>query len=229
MNGTEYLAGFNDADNPEWMWASKIQNDQGTFFYSYFAFMSSNFSSNATRTNPRSINATLYEQIPATDVRKQLWSPTGVTPPANGTRYPYTSNKFRVVDPSISVGDVVYMRAAEMYLIEAEALARQGKDTEAQNLLYALVTTRNPSYVKSNSTGQTLINEILLQRRIELWGEGFRFLDLKRTNASLDRTGANHNVAIAVTMSVPAGDNRWEWLLPQDEINQNSLAVQNPL
>ncbi|MBD0349875.1 MAG: RagB/SusD family nutrient uptake outer membrane protein [Flavisolibacter sp.] len=229
MSRDQYLAGFNDASNPEWMWASIIPVDQGTFFFSFFAFMASNFSSNATRTNPRSINKNLYDAIPATDVRKQLWSSTGVTPPASGTRFPYTSNKFRVKDPNVSVGDVVYMRAAEMYLIEAEANARSGKNTEAQDLLMTLVKSRDPDHVKSTKTEQALINEILLQRRIELWGEGFRFLDLKRTNSPLDRTGANHNAAIAVTLTVPAGDVQWEWLFPQEEINANPAIVQNPL
>ena len=39
MNSTQYTAGFNDASVPEWMWASVIPADQGTFFYSFFAYM----------------------------------------------------------------------------------------------------------------------------------------------------------------------------------------------
>ncbi|MBD0295751.1 MAG: RagB/SusD family nutrient uptake outer membrane protein, partial [Flavisolibacter sp.] len=106
---------------------------------------------------------------------------------------------------------------------------RLSKNTEAQDLLLTLVKSRDPDYVKPTKTGQALIDEISLQRRIELWGEGFRFLDLKRTNSPLDRTGANHNAAIAVTLTVPAGDVQWEWLFPQDEINANPAIVQNPL
>lgn len=229
MSTAQYLEGFSSAANPEWMWGSIIPSDQGTFFFSFYAYMSSNFSSNATRTNPRSINSNLYNAISATDVRKQLWSPAGVTPPASGTRFPYTSVKFKVKDAAISIGDVPYMRVAEMYLIEAEANARLNKNTEAQDALFTLVKTRDASYVKSTKTGNDLIAEIMLQRRIELWGEGFRFLDLKRTNSSLDRTGANHNASIAVTLQVPAGDKRWEWLIPQAEINANPAVVQNDL
>jgi starch-binding outer membrane protein, SusD/RagB family len=229
MSTTQYGAGFSDASNPEWMWASIIPNDQGTFFYSFFAYMSSNFSSNATRTNPRSINSTLYNTISTTDVRKGLWSPAGVTPPASGTKFPYTSVKYKVKDATQSVGDVPYMRVAEMYLIEAEALARQGKNAEAQEALATLVKSRDASYVKSTATGEALIAEIMRHRRIELWGEGFRFLDLKRTNSNLDRSGANHNSSIAGTLNVPAGDKRWEWLIPRDEINANPAMVQNPL
>jgi hypothetical protein len=92
------------------------------------------------------------------------------------------------------------------------------------------VSKRDRSYIQSTSTGQTLINEILVQRRIELWGEGFRFYDLKRLNQALDRTGSNHSAAVAVTLTVPAGDKMWEFLIPQDEINNsNGVIVQNPL
>jgi starch-binding outer membrane protein, SusD/RagB family len=229
MNNTQYLAGFSDATNPEWMWASIIPNDQGTFFYSFFAYMASNFSANATRTNPRSINSNLYNSITPTDVRKQLWSPTGVRPPLNGTRYPYTSIKFRVKDSTMSVGDVPYMRSAEMHLIEAEARSRMGQDGPAAAVLFTLVSNRDPSYTLSTNTGAALLAEIMTQRRIEFWGEGFRFLDLKRTNSALDRTGANHNSSIAVTLTVPAGDKRWEFLIPTDELNANTSVVQNPL
>lgn len=229
MTNAQYLEGFSNAANPEWMWASIIPTDQGTFFYSFFAYMAQNFSANATRTNPRSINSVLYNSITATDVRKQLWDPLGVTPPANGTRFPYTSRKYRVVDANFSVGDVPYMRVAEMYLIEAEAKARAGQDAAAAATLFLLAKNRDPNYVQSTNTGEALINEIMTQRRIELWGEGFRFFDLKRTNSALDRTGANHNSAIAVTLQVPAGDKKWEWLFPTDELNANSAVVQNPL
>jgi len=82
----------------------------------------------------------------------------------------------------------------------------------------------------STNTGQALINEILLQRRIELWGEGFRFFDLKRTNSALDRTGANHSATLTSNlMTVEAGSNQWQWLIPQDELNANPQVVQNPL
>lgn len=229
MTNAQYLLGFNDAANPEWIWGSVIPNDQGTAFYSFFAYMASNYSSNATRTNPRSINSNLYNQIAANDVRKQLWSPAGVTPPASGTRYPYTSVKFKVKDVNVSVGDVPYMRVAEMYLIEAEAKARMGQDAAAAAVLFTLANNRNPSAALSTNTGQALIAEIMTQRRVELWGEGFRFLDLKRTNSALDRTGANHNSSIAVVLTVPAGDKRWEWLIPTDELNANPAVVQNPL
>ncbi len=237
MSNTEYKAGFNSATNPEWIWGSIMATDQTIYFYSYFAFMSYNFNASAVRTCPKCINSLLYDKIAATDVRKKLWHPTEKTgtvkevvlPTTAFARYNYMNTKFAVVDYTSSVGDVVMMRAAEMYLIEAEAYARAGQDGKAQDALYTLAVNRNPSYVKSTSTGQTLIDEIMVQRRVELWGEGFRFLDLKRLNLPLDRTGANHVVAQMNVATVPVGDKLWQWLIPQKEMDTNPVMVQNEL
>ncbi len=68
-------------------------------------------------------------------------------------------------------------------------------------------------------------------RRIELWGEGLRFLDLKRLSLPLDRTGANVVTSVVNNvLTVPADDKRWTWLIPQSEIdNSEGLVVQNEL
>lgn len=235
MSNTQYLAGFNNYDNPEWIWASRIQSDQTSYFYSFFAYMSANYSSTVIRTSPKSISSTLYNSISETDVRKRVWDPTGTNtsfpiPTSTSIRAPYMSRKFLVADPSLSIGDVPYMRAGEMYLVEAEALTRSGDNAGAAAALYPLAVNRDPSYVLSTNTGDALINEIMLQRRVELWGEGFRFYDLKRTNSPLNRNGANHNASYANgVLDVPAGDVRWQFLIPQDEINfSNGVVVQNP-
>ena len=121
------------------------------------------------------------------------------------------------------------MRAGEMYLIEAEAKARQGKDADAAKTLFDLISKRDPSYKQSTSTSTVLLDEILFQRRIELWGEGHRFTDLKRMNLPLNRNGIGHLAAVAVLFDVPAGDNRWEFLIPRREIEANKAIIQNPL
>ena len=184
MNEAVYNDGFNDVNNSEWMWGSVQIQDQQTFFASFFAYMSHNFSSTNIRTNPTAINSVLYNQIPDSDYRKNMWSLTGLTAdelPTPGSRsVAYQNRKFTAEGPSSSVGDVVYMRASEMYLIEAEAKARSGQD--GAQPLFELNSVRDPNYVKSTNTGQDLLDEIWFYRRVELWGEGFRFLDLKRTN-----------------------------------------------
>lgn len=241
MSQATYADGFrvDSEGNSEFMWASQIIADQTDKWGNFGAYMSRNFSSSAIRGNPRSINSLLYDKISATDVRKGLFDPTGehlnlpagVSLLGSHARKPYTSQKFIAVDNGDSRVDVPHMRAAEMYLIEAEALARQGgKDGLAAAALFTLASSRDSDYTLSVNTGAALIEEILVQRRVELWGEGFRFLDLKRLGLALDRTGANHISALADNnMQIPASDLRWEWLIPQLEIDANSNMVQNPL
>ncbi len=240
MDSATHYLGFrvNSESNDEFMWASQIVEDQTDKWANYGAYVSRNFSSTSIRRNPRSINSLLYDMISPTDVRKTLYSVTGdhenlqpgIEIVSSAARYPYSNQKFIAVSTADSRVDVPHMRIAEMYLIEAEAEARQGNDGPAATALYEMVVTRDPSYTLSTNTGQDLIDEILIQRRIELWGEGFRFLDLKRLNMDLDRTGSNHKSSInGNLMQVPAGDNRWTSLIPQDEMDANPNMVQNPL
>ncbi|WP_343695524.1 RagB/SusD family nutrient uptake outer membrane protein [Flavobacterium sp.] len=233
MPSTDYTLGFNDYNNKEWMWGSHINEVQSDGFGNFGAYMSRNFSSTVIRSCPKAINSKLYNMIPETDVRSLLFDKTGkhtaLELPSNFAKFPYTSQKFLAVSTGDSRCDVPYMRVAEMYLIEAEAKARLG-NADAANILFEFEKTRNPYYTLSTNSGQALVDEILLQRRIELWGEGFRFYDLKRTGSALDRTGANHDSGIVNgVMVVDPSDKRWQWLIPRAEINANPLIVQNPL
>lgn len=234
MSGNDYVDSFVGIANTEWMWAIEHRDDQPTYFYSFYAYVG-NFSSTAVRVNPKAINSLLYDQISTTDIRKKLWDPTGAEttfPLAlNGTRAKYMTRKFTLPNPGSSNGDLMFMRSAEMYLIEAEALARMGgRDVDARQALFDLVKTRDASYTLSTNSGNALIDEIMIHRRVELWGEGFRFYDLKRLNLPLNRNGANHIFSIAGVFDVPAGDKQWEFLIPQGEIDRTLGAViQNPL
>lgn len=233
MSVADYGAGFNDYSNKEWMWGSHINEVQTLYFGNFGAYMSRNFSSTVIRSCPKAINSKLYNMIPSTDVRSTIFSKDGSHPGlalgSTFAKFPYTSQKFLAIGTGDSRCDVPYMRAAEMYLIEAEAKARLGQ-SDAASILFDLESNRDPQYVLSANTGQALVDEILIQRRIELWGEGFRFFDLKRTNAPLDRTGANHDSGITNgVMNVPPTDKRWQWLIPVAEINANPLIIQNEL
>lgn len=235
MSVAQYSEGFVDIANPEWMWGFDHLEDQSEFFGAYHSYISSNFNSTNIRATPKLMSSKLYDQISATDVRSKMWVkvPTAANSvvPTGGIRAPYMNQKFRLPGtPSTStMGDIPYMRAAEMFLIEAEAQARLAKPTEAAKALFDLVSKRDPSYKLSTSTGTALMDEILFNRRIELWGEGARFTDLKRLNQPLNRNGANHNPAVAVLFDVAAGDKQWEFLIPRRETDSNKAIVQNPL
>ena len=234
MSQADYQKGFNDAGLSEYMWAIMPSQDQDDAFGSFFAQIAYNANTSFMRANPKRINSVLYDKISDTDVRKKMWeaNPTVENFPLPLTtfvRQPYMSRKFAVKLSGTALGDVPLLRSAEMHLILAEANAGLGKDAEAQDALFTLVTARDTEAVKSTNTGQALLEEIWFNRRVELWGEGFRFYDLKRLNQKLDRTVVLNYVASTVNglMEVPAGSEKWQFLFPRAEMDANPLIIQN--
>ena len=123
--------------------------------------------------------------------------------------------------------DYVYMRAAEMVLIEAEALAHQGKNAEAATALSKLMVKRDPSWNKTSVS----VDDAVLQRRIELWGESFAYFDLKRLNRGIDRNYEGNNHLAGYNIAVKAQDPAWTYQIPLKELQENthiSEADQNP-
>ena len=79
---------------------------------------------------------------------------------------------------------------------------------------------------------QTLMDEILFQRRVELWGEVGRIFDLQRLKLGFDRdySGSNHTELVK-NVDTNAGSNAFIMTLPQSEIDGNaniSASDQNP-
>lgn len=241
MSNATYRAGFNTYGNGEWMWGYNPIDTSSDYFGNFMAYMSRNYNSSQIRQAPKVVNSLLFNSFPSTDVRTQVIDPTGahtaLNLPTTYSKFPYTSQKFLSVnaagtrDNATSLGDIPFMRAAEMYLIEAEALAKDSKEAQSKIVFDEFEKNRNPAYAGAATTGQAYIDEVLKSRRLELWGEGFRFLDLKRLNLPLDRTGANHSAVVTNNLlTVPASDNRWTWLIPQGEIDASQgLVIQNEL
>jgi hypothetical protein len=227
--------GFNNIDATEWMWGAQINNEQATIYASFMSHMDARQMSYAQLGTQKKITRNLYEQIPDSDVRKSLWIAPGT---GSGALVDYCQIKFGVKTLGAWDADYIYMRASEMYLIEAEALARQGgQDAAAAQVLYDLISKRDPNYTLSSNTGQALLDEILLHRRIELWGEGHRLFDLQRMKMDLDRVTndvqpGNHNIALCRIQTKVTGDKHFIFKIPQDEVDANdniSDTDQNPL
>jgi starch-binding outer membrane protein, SusD/RagB family len=234
MTNADYQAGFNNINNPEWIWGAFMQDDQGDTFGSYMAQISMDGNTSYIRGVPKRINQALYDWIPSTDVRKKMWEPAPTAtnfplPTTAFARTPYMSRKFRIRNLP-TIGDVPYIRLAEMYLIIAEANARLGRDVPATQALFTLAVNRNPSYVLSTNTGAALITEIMNHRRVEFWAEGFRWFDLKRLNLPLDRSVVPNYVSSSAggVMQVPAGSNLWQFAIPIAEIQANPNTAPNP-
>ncbi len=121
---------------------------------------------------------------------------------------------------SVGNAERIAIRAAEMYLIEAECEAELGNWKNAQDALYMVQNRAHPGVEKSTNTGQELIDEILLERRKELFGEGFRWNDIKRRNLSFMREG-DHWVKLDFG---PNDDDyyRLTFPIPQKELDANN-------
>ncbi|MCJ7447289.1 MAG: RagB/SusD family nutrient uptake outer membrane protein [Bacteroidales bacterium] len=226
---TKYGYGWNKADNTEWMWGAVLITEQQTSYASWFSHIDPYFGGYATLGNHKIISTVVYDYMSATDERKKVFK-TIAGKARVGKKF--TGNGgYDAAGQSNWTNDYLYMKAGEMYLIEAEAIARQGgRDADAQTALFNLVSKRDPSYVQSVLTGDPLIQEILMQRRCELWGEGFRFFDLKRLNLDLNRADLGHTTSLWNAAGYfPAGDKNFVFLIPKQEMDANPLMEQNPL
>ena len=229
MTSGDWLAGFSNIGNSEWMWGADIDAESSTIFASFFSHFDSHIGGYAGALGVfKGISKELYDKIPDTDARKKAFIDPVNGDPAYPDLPPYANVKF--LDQTFFEGDYVYMRAAEMYLIEAEAKARLGDASGAQ-VLFDLVSTRHPDYALSTATGDDLVEEVYLQRRIELWGEGFSWLDLKRLKKPLVRNYAESNHADFAKFDLPAEDDKFRFQVPEDELNANEAINsqdQNP-
>jgi hypothetical protein len=226
MSAEEVTGGFNDLNTSGWMWGVDLTVDNGLGLVSWWGQMDLYTYSYAWAGDAKAIDANLYNAIPADDVRKaQFAEPTG------GYTDLMPLNKFyhpdRVIGGQANITtDYLYMRVAEMYLLHAEAAAKGGDTGAAQTMLKALLAERLPStaYVDGLS-GQALLDEIYLQTRIELWGEGKSYLSLKRNQGTVVR-GANHLSNVGVPINYD--DERLTFEIPILEIQNNPfISTQN--
>lgn len=234
MSGDEYLDGFKYITNPGWMFGSIVTPELDmvkTGICNFFSFMSSFSYGYAGLTGMhKAIDKRLYDHMSSTDKRKKAFQDPALTTfvaPNGGysstTTIPaYVNGKFGKSDDGASnTQDLVYMRVAEMYLIEAEALAASGQAGPASTLLETLIKTRDANYVAPTSN-PALLNEIRIQRRIELWGEiGISLFDVKRLKLGINRAYSGSNHPTDAQLVLPSEDWKFTYQLPTREIDNN--------
>ncbi|MDE7160255.1 MAG: RagB/SusD family nutrient uptake outer membrane protein [Muribaculaceae bacterium] len=166
-----------------------------------------------------------------------------VNPDPNRFVVPYSNEAGTKLDASVIVpfgaqykfwGEGIYaiqcfpfMRASEMALYEAEAAYRLGKIAEAQAALTDVNSNRIANYT-CTSTGQALMDEIMFTSRVELWGEGHTWINMKRWNVSAVRRPwvagdvESNNVPAQFQINKSASDNRgWVYTIPRVELDYN--------
>ncbi len=113
--------------------------------------------------------------------------------------------------------NIPVFRISEMYLIRAEARARIGQSLDDALADVNLIRTRAGLTARTGLTQQQLIDEIMLQRRLELAFEGQRWFDLKRLEMPL----------VKGTVTMANNDIRRLAPIPNSEILANKNLVQN--
>lgn len=127
-----------------------------------------------------------------------------------------------------SNSSVPFMRGAEMALTEAEAAYYAGDMAAARAALEDVNKMRIQGYT-CTSSGNDLLEEIRLCRRIELWGEGQTWFDFKRWKIPMetrawvegDPTSGNFPAQIAARHEVTDKDG-WRMCLPMSETQYNN-------
>ncbi len=185
MNEEEYNDGFSNAANNEWIWGHPQTSDQSNASYQF------NFLDTTTDgTYYYSFNVDPYfrDLFDEGDFRKKMivWRTDPGKNPENEMYVWMRHLKFRFRDIKSQLGDIVLMRVAEIYLINAEAKARLN-DEDAVEVLNKLKAARGAKNVTSGLSQEELVKEIWIERRKELWGEGFSLIDIIRNQQSVVR------------------------------------------
>ena len=154
---------------------------------------------------------------------------------------PYSSFKFRPNDGNVSdftignAGDLCMMRVEEMYFIKAEAQAQLGTLGEATKTLDEVINTRydDKSYKSSSKTydKESFLEELLLQKRIEFWGEGILFFDYKRLDHGIMRSYKGSNHAAEFALNCDGRSPQWNFVITRKETQSNTAipeSLNNP-
>ncbi|MCS6917713.1 MAG: RagB/SusD family nutrient uptake outer membrane protein [Chitinophagales bacterium] len=122
-----------------------------------------------------------------------------------------TANRWRTGKFNNQFGDINIIRLAEMYLIRAECNLRLGTSVGASPLDDYNKTRQRAGLPAATSV---TLDDVLLERRLELAHEGFRVHDIKRLRQSVG--------------SFPWNDPMMVYPIPQREITINPNLIQNP-
>lgn len=182
MNESEYKSGFNSVTNNEWIWGHPQTADQSNASYQFHFLDVTSTSSYYFSFNADPYFRDLFDDG---DYRKSMiyWAPDAGRNPETEAFVWMRYEKFKFRQNNLA--DIVLMRNAEIYLINAEAKARLN-DADAIEKLNAVKRARNAQTV-TGLTGQELLDAIWLERRKELFGEGFALVDIIRNQQTVVR------------------------------------------
>lgn len=255
---TDPTTGFNTVQ-PSWMLAamatSKEQVNTTYYWNQFLTQIASEPTWSMGRYGKafRMISKSLYDQIPTSDWRKYSWVgpdvagqttvPSGYRTLLKGDAWSelpaYANIKFRAGSGAIEtietglIASLPLMRVEEMYFDKFEAMAHtQGVGAAATALQNFVNTYRytDGSYQCTATDMDSFIDALMVQRRIELWGEGLVFFDYKRLALPITRNYDNTNYLEAARLNTAKGVVApWmNYVLPETEQDQNLSLILNP-
>lgn len=246
------INGFNNAgSNNAWIWGLALPSESVTNLFCFTAHMSCE-NDWAPYHAGRGISRNLYNSINLKDFRRHSW----LDPDRGSYDYKscrddadkyfaesladYANIKFRPAQgayEAYNVGgaaDHCCMRVEEMYFIEAEATAQAGDLAGGIILLNDFMTSYRmmdgASYDCSarSTTLSSFINELMLQKRIEFWGEGIVMFDMKRLDMSSKRGYVGTNAPASYRLNVDGRAPYWNFVITRGETQNNPvIATQN--
>ena len=238
--------GFNTPNN-SWMWYVPQSPEGVTNLVNFIAWRSCEATWGYGQLVQQGVHVNFYNRMSDTDWRKRAF--IGADPDAwyaentaisnfNAANFgvekfsdyfsPYASVKFRPVNgetldyKSGNPTSVCMMRVEEMILTEIEAIAHTNP-AEAAAKLQAFGQTRDPQYTVMATTSEDVVEAAIWQKRIELWGEGIVFYDMKRLNYSIETGYKGTNVATDSRMKTEGRAPWWNFVIPEKEYIQNTI------
>lgn len=209
VGGTAFNGIWTDANTNEILFRSRLEN-------------SAALGGQWTSTNGSIIfspSDKLTASYSTSDIRLNAYTGT-----AGGSRY---VKKFFTSSRGGSIVDVKNIRISEMYLVRAEARAELNDLTGAASDINTLRNQRISGYTNISYTDKaSAIADIVLERFKELAFEGFRFFDLKRRGLPLQRNASDVDSQLWQTLA--AGDKRFIYPIPAEEVLANPNVKQNP-
>lgn len=242
------LGGNNSVKVDDVMWGLEISKDQTSGYAGFFSHMDADAKGMYGSKARQCISSGLYNLLSDTDERKMKWFRGKLEKEEKGnSKVSYCQLKFKMADYTIWTGDYLLMRAEEMVLIQAEAECHLKEFDLARATIKRLGMLRDAKYEEilskrtnseaynsnTNAPVTTLMEEILLQRRVELWGEAGRIFDLQRLALGYNRKyeGSNHSETVQ-TKNTGVASPLFIFPLPQSEIDGNehiSSSDNNPI
>ena len=256
---TNPTTGFNSASsNNAWIWGLALSAENLNNLLTFTSHMSTEAAWGYACYAQFGVSQLLYDAVPETDFRKLSWlGPDKDTWTSGKYRFagtssdlqaflngqgrpaakPYMTLKFRPAQGEcndFNVGNAIdycLMRIEEMYFIQMEAEYHLDAARGVNLLREFMHDYRDASYnrIQAGADFATFKKELLLQKRIEFWGEGILLYDYKRLDEPINRSASNH--AGVFKLRTQRRSPQWNIVITRAEFQSNTAineSLNNP-